>query len=67
MTLRGVRTAEMRTIGHLVADVLDGLAVNRADNSAVEAAVAGKVAELCERYFSGRALCAMAAGADHAK
>jgi hypothetical protein len=40
-------------------DVLDGLAANRADNSAVEAAVAGNVAELCARYpIYSEALCA---------
>ena len=59
----------MRTIGHLVADLLDGLAANRADNSAVEAAAAGKAAELCTRYpiyFEG-GLCATSATAEHAK
>ena len=49
----------MHTIGYLVADVVDGLAASRAENSAVEAAVAGKVAELCAHYpiYSGRGLC----------
>ena len=63
------RAAEMRTVGHLVADVLDGLAANRGDNRAVEAAAAGKVAALCTRYpiyFEG-GLCATPATAEHAK
>ena len=58
----------MRTVGHLVADVLDGLAANRGDNSAVEAA-AGRAAALCTRYpiYSEGGLCATPATAEHAK
>ena len=43
------------TIGHLIGDVLDGLASNRTDNSAAEAKARQRVAELCDRFpiYSG--------------
>ena len=58
----------MHTIGYLVADVVDGLAASRAENSAVEAAVAGKGAELraLSHLFRTRSLPTPAA-ADHAE
>jgi glycine hydroxymethyltransferase len=43
--------AEFRQIGHLIADVLDGIAKNGPDGDAqVEAQVRGKVRALCERF-----------------
>jgi glycine hydroxymethyltransferase len=50
-TTRGFGVAEFQLIGHMVADVLDGLAKNgEAGNSAVEEAVKAKVIALCERF-----------------
>jgi len=49
-TTRGFGTEEFRTIGHLIADVLDGLAERGEDNTAAEAAVRERVAGLCERF-----------------
>jgi glycine hydroxymethyltransferase len=37
-------------VGELIGDVLDGLAGNPEDNSAVEAEVRAKVADLCARF-----------------
>ncbi|MDP6344264.1 MAG: serine hydroxymethyltransferase [Alphaproteobacteria bacterium] len=49
-TTRGFGVAEFQAVGHLVADVLDGLAQNGEDNGAVEAEVCGKVEALCAKY-----------------
>ncbi|GAB3131460.1 serine hydroxymethyltransferase [Novispirillum itersonii] len=49
-TTRGFGEEEFRQIGRLIVRVLDGLAANREDNSAVEAAVRAEVAELCGRF-----------------
>ena len=50
-TTRGFGLAEFREIGMLISDVLDGLAANGADgNAAVEEAVRGRVAALCQRF-----------------
>jgi glycine hydroxymethyltransferase len=49
-TTRGFGQAEFRHVGELIADVLDGLAVNGDANGAVEAAVRRKVAALCARF-----------------
>ncbi|MBT3557021.1 MAG: serine hydroxymethyltransferase [Rhodospirillales bacterium] len=49
-TTRGFGTDEFRQIGNLIGDVLDGLAENREDNSAAEAAAAAKVSELCTAF-----------------
>lgn len=49
-TTRGFGEEEFRQIGRLIVRVLDGLAANREDNSAVEAAVRAEVAELCRRF-----------------
>ncbi|MCV6588677.1 MAG: serine hydroxymethyltransferase [Marinobacterium sp.] len=49
-TTRGFGTEEFRLIGNLIGDVLDGLAANPEDNSAVEADVRAKVAELCKQF-----------------
>ncbi len=53
-TTRGFGVAEFKQIGELIGDVLDGLATG-GDNSAVEAKVRAKVAELCKAFpiYSG--------------
>ena len=49
-TTRGFGVDEFRTVGHLIGDVLDGLAENREDNSAAEAEVREKVRTLCRAF-----------------
>ncbi|MBF0394010.1 MAG: serine hydroxymethyltransferase [Alphaproteobacteria bacterium] len=49
-TSRGFGQAEFRLLGDLIGDVLDGLAANPDDNSAVEKEVRGRVGELCRRF-----------------
>jgi glycine hydroxymethyltransferase len=50
-TTRGFGPAEFRQVGHLIADVLDGLSANSADgNRLVEEQVRGKALELCRRF-----------------
>ena len=50
-TTRGFGTAEFRTIGRLIAEVVEGLAKNGAEGDGqVEESVRGRVAELCERF-----------------
>ncbi len=49
-TTRGFGTEEFHQVGHLIGDVLDGLASNRNDNSDVEAKVREKVRELCRAF-----------------
>jgi glycine hydroxymethyltransferase len=49
-TTRGFGVEEFKQIGELIGDVLDGLAKNPDDNSAVEKAVRAKVAALCARF-----------------
>ncbi len=50
-TTRGFGPAEFREIGHMVADVLDGLRKNgEAGDAQVEEAVRGRVRALCERF-----------------
>ena len=49
-TTRGFGTAEFVQIGNLIGDVLDGLAENPDDNSAVEARVRAEVRELCRAF-----------------
>ena len=56
-TTRGFGPAEFRQVGELIGEVLDGLAAtNSGDNTAAEAAVRAKVAELCRRFpvYAGR-------------
>ena len=54
-TTRGFGTDEFRKVGNLIGDVLDGLAENRDDNSAAEAAACVEVAKLCSSFpiYSG--------------
>jgi glycine hydroxymethyltransferase len=50
-TTRGFGLAEFEAIGHMIADVLDGLAANGADgNGAAEAAVRARVEALTARF-----------------
>lgn len=49
-TTRGFGAEEFHQVGHLIGDVLDGLASNRNDNSDIEAKVLGKVRELCRAF-----------------
>ena len=47
-TTRGFGVAEFQQIGHMISDVLDGLAAG--DSAAVERAVAAQVRDLCRRF-----------------
>jgi glycine hydroxymethyltransferase len=49
-TTRGFGQEEFRQIGHLIGDVLDGLASSRNDNSTVEAEVRAKVKTICRAF-----------------
>lgn len=49
-TTRGLGVAEFQLIGDLIGDVLDGLAANPDDNSAVEAEVREKIRGLCQAF-----------------
>ncbi len=49
-TSRGFGPKEFRQVGELIVRVLDGLAANRADNSAVERQVREEVRQLCKRF-----------------
>ncbi len=49
-TTRGFGTEEFKAIGHLIGDVVDGLASSRNDNSEVEAQVRAKVREMCKAF-----------------
>ena len=49
-TTRGFGVEEFRLIGHLIGDVLDGLAENREDNIEVERQVRAQVRELCAKF-----------------
>jgi glycine hydroxymethyltransferase len=49
-TTRGFGNDEFVKIGHLIGDVLDGLAQNAEDNKAVEARVREEVRTLCRAF-----------------
>jgi glycine hydroxymethyltransferase len=49
-TTRGFGPEQFTQIGHLIGDVLDGLASNRNDNSDIEMSVRAKVKDLCKAY-----------------
>jgi glycine hydroxymethyltransferase len=56
-TTRGFGTEEFRTIGKLIAEVVDGLSKNGAEgDAAVEQSVRDRVSELCDRFpvYPGR-------------
>ncbi len=49
-TTRGFSLAEFEQVGHIIGDVLDGLAANKSDNSVAEKQARSKVRELCQRF-----------------
>jgi len=49
-TTRGFGNSEFVQVGHLIGDVLDGLAANPHDNTAAEAGVREKVRALCQAF-----------------
>jgi len=49
-TTRGFGVAEFREVGTMIVEVLDALAATPDGNAAVEAAVKGRVLELCARF-----------------
>ena len=49
-TTRGFGLEEFKTIGHLIGDVVDGLASSRNDNSEVEAEVRAKIHTMCKAF-----------------
>jgi len=49
-TTRGFGSTEFARIGNLIGDVLDGLAQNPDDNSAIEARVRAEVRDLCRAF-----------------
>jgi glycine hydroxymethyltransferase len=49
-TTRGFGAAEFRQVGEMILEVLDGLAANPDDNSAVEQRVRERVRRLCARF-----------------
>jgi len=49
-TTRGFGVTEFRLIGTLIVEVLDGLAANPDDNSAIEAKVRNQVLDLCSAF-----------------
>ena len=50
VTTRGFGPAEIRRVGELIVEVLDGLAAHPDDNGAVERRVRAEVGELCRRF-----------------
>jgi len=50
VTTRGFGLAEIRRVGELIVEVLDGLAAHPEDNGAVERRVRAEVGELCRRF-----------------
>jgi glycine hydroxymethyltransferase len=50
-TTRGLGMSDFRQVGHMIVEVLDGLAANgEAGNTAVETRVKQAVAQLCARF-----------------
>jgi len=49
-TTRGFGVEEFKQIGHLICDVIDGLAEHGEDNVEIETAVRQQVADLCQRF-----------------
>jgi glycine hydroxymethyltransferase len=49
-TTRGFGVDEFRRVGHLIGDVLDGMAKGGADNQVAEQAARAQVGELCRRF-----------------
>ena len=49
-TTRGFGLSEFEQVGHIIGDVLDGLASNKADNSVAEKQARAKILELCQCF-----------------
>ena len=49
-TTRGFGVAEFKEVGHLIAEVVEGLAAHGDDNSVAEATVGARVAALTSRF-----------------
>ena len=49
-TTRGFGISEFKQVGHIIGDVLDGLASNKFDNSAAEKQARIQILELCQRF-----------------
>ncbi len=49
-TTRGFGSEEFKQVGHLISDVLDGLAASAGDNGAVEKTTRERVGKLCQRF-----------------
>ena len=48
-TTRGFGLSEFEQVGHIIGDVLDGLASNKSDNSVAEKQARAQILELCQR------------------
>ena len=49
-TTRGLGTAEFVELGKMIVEVLDGLAANPEDNSAIENSVRQRVEAICDKF-----------------
>ncbi len=49
-TTRGFGLSEFEQVGHIIGDVLDGLASNKSDNSVAEKQARAKILDLCKRF-----------------
>ena len=49
-TTRGFGLSEFEQVGHIIGDVLDGLASNKSDNSFAEKQARVQILELCQRF-----------------
>jgi glycine hydroxymethyltransferase len=49
-TTRGFGLSEFEQVGHIIGDVLDGLASNKSDNSVAEKQARAQIMELCQRF-----------------
>ena len=49
-TTRGFGLSEFEQVGHIIGDVLDGLASNKSDNSVAEKQARAQILDLCQRF-----------------
>ena len=49
-TTRGFGLSEFEQVGHIIGDVLDGLASDKSDNSVAEKQARAQILELCQRF-----------------
>jgi glycine hydroxymethyltransferase len=49
-TTRGFGLSEFEKVGHIIGDVLDGLASNKSDNSVAEKQARTQILDLCQRF-----------------